>query len=287
LVLLSVFVWAYWPTLAGLVSAWETEPDYSHGYLVVPLALFFLWARRDLYPTSGVSPGWFGLVLILASLALRWAGERYFISAFDGWSIILWVAGAVWLIGGPRLFAWCWPSVAFLFFMVPLPFRAESWFSLPLQQVATRISTFALQCLGQPALAEGNTILVGDFQLEVAQACSGLRVFMGIVALGFAFVVVTRQPWWQKALVLAGVVPIALLTNATRIVTTACLYRCVSSEAAMSFAHDLSGLLMVPVAGAMFVCLLWYLSCLFRVPAISDLSELVRYQRRVGIRKWA
>jgi hypothetical protein len=81
--------------------------------------------------------------------------------------------------------------------MIPLPFRLETMLSLPLQRVATDVSCWVLQCLSQPALAEGNTILLNDFRFEVAQACSGLRIFVGIAALAFAFIVIVRRPCWQ------------------------------------------------------------------------------------------
>ena len=97
---------------------------------------------------------------------------------------------------------WSLPSIAFLWFMVPLPFRVERWLSLPLQGAATKLSCWILQALGQPALAEGHVILLGDNRLEVEQACSGLRIFVGIVALAFAYAILMRRQWWEKALLL-------------------------------------------------------------------------------------
>src|SRR5207247_7196048 len=66
----SVGVWAYWPTIFELVTMWNREPDYSHGYLVVPLALAFLWMRRNSYPGLQSSSPLLGLALLGASLAL-------------------------------------------------------------------------------------------------------------------------------------------------------------------------------------------------------------------------
>lgn len=96
--------------------------------------------------------------------------------AIDGWSILFWVAGVVWLLGGWRVLRWRLPSVVFLWFMIPLPFRAEGLLSLPLQGIATKLSCWTLHTLGQLALAEGNAIRINDFPLEVAQACSGAPV---------------------------------------------------------------------------------------------------------------
>ena len=132
--------------------------------------------------------------------------------------------------------------------MVPLPFRVEHALSRPLQQSATSISCWTLQSLGVPAIAEGNAILLDDSRMEIEQACSGLRIFVGIVALAFAYVMVVRRPWWEKTLLLAHSVPVALVANATRIVVTGLLNRWISGEAGHKFNHDAAGWVMIPYA---------------------------------------
>jgi len=275
----AVFAWAYWPTLVGLVKAWDRQPDYSHGFLVVPLAVYFLWARRDRFPAAVAGWAWAGLILVGLSIAVRMIGARLYIDAIEGWSIMLWVAGVIWLLGGWRMAIWSTPSVAFLWFMVPLPFSAERWASLPLQRVATKMSCWALVSLGQPALAEGNTILIGDFRLEVEQACSGLRIFVGVVALAFAYLIIVRRAWWEKALLLVSVIPIALIANSTRIVVTALLNQYVSGEAAQKFTHDVAGWVMIPYAAGLFALVLWYLGKLMREGELVDVGEIVRRER--------
>jgi len=278
-ILAAVFAWAYWPTLVDLVAAWEREPDYSHGYLVAPLALYFLWARRERFPGVPAGWAWPGLILIVLSIAARTVSARFYVDAVDGWSILFWIAGVIWLLGGWRVLWWGLPSVAFLWFMVPLPYRAERWLSLPLQRVATKISCWVLQALAQPALAEGNTILLGEDQLEIEQACSGLRIFVGIVALAFAYLILVRQAWWEKVLLLASVVPIAIVANSTRIVVTGLLGQYVSGAAAQKFTHDFAGWVMIPFAAGLFALVLWYLSKVVWEVELVDVGTVVRRER--------
>lgn len=278
-VLGAVFAWAYWPTLVGLVRVWDREPDYSHGYLVVPVALYFLWVRRERFPGVASGLAWPGLGLIALSIGVRMLGDRLYLEAVDGWSILLWVAGVVWLLGGWRVCWWSLPSVVFLWFMVPLPYRVERWLSQPLQRVATHMSCWALQFLGQPALGEGNTILINDFPLEIEQACSGLRIFVGIVALAFAYLIIFRRAWWEKALLLVSVLPIALVANSARIVITGLLYQYVSGEAAQRFAHDVAGWVMIPFAAGLFALVLWYLDRLVREVELVDIKAVVHRER--------
>ncbi len=278
-ILAAVFAWAYWPTLVELVKAWDREPDYSHGFFVAPLALYFLWARRDLFPGVGGGPAWLGLILMALAIGVRVLGAQYYLGSVDGWSILFWAAGVAWLFGGWRILWWSSPSIAFLWFMIPLPWSAERWLSLPLQRVATKLSCWVLQGLGQPALAEGNTILLGEHQLEVEQACSGLRIFVGIFALAFAYAILVRRPWWERALLLASAVPIALFANSTRIVVTGLLYQTVSGEAAHKFTHDVAGWVMIPYAAGLFALALWYLGKLMYEVELIDVGAVVRRER--------
>jgi len=274
------FVWAYWPTIVNLVVVWDREADYSHGFFVVPLAVFFLWARRDRFPGFSDKLAWGGgLLLIGLSIVVRILGAWIYLDSADGWSMMFWVAGAVWLLGGWQILWWALPSIAFLWFMVPLPYRVERWLSLPLQRVATNASCWVLQCLKQPALAEGNTILLGEHHLEVEQACSGLRIFMGVVALAFAYVIIVRRPWWEKLVLLGSVVPIALIANSTRIISTGLLYQLASGEAAQKFSHDVAGWVMIPFAAGLFAAVLWYLGILTREVELLDVGSVVQRER--------
>src|SRR6185436_7717479 len=153
---LVIGIWAYFPTLVEMVAAWEREPDYSHGFLVAPMAVFFLWLKRSSFPGFGNSSWFIGMSLVLASVAVRLFAGAFFFEAIDGWSMVLWLAGCVAILFGVEVLRWAGPSIAFLIFMVPLPFRLEGLMSLPLQKVATKISCWGLQLLGQPAIAEGN-----------------------------------------------------------------------------------------------------------------------------------
>jgi exosortase len=260
---LAAFCWAYWPTLADMVTQWVRQPDYSHGFLVVPIALFFLWTKRSQIAAEQVTPSMYGLLLLIFCACLRIGAGAFYLAPLDGWTIPLWIAGSVWLLFGWRVLRWCLPSIAFLWFMVPIPFSAESMLSVPLQSVATKLSSAALLMLGQPALAEGNTIWIGGQQLFIEEACSGLRIFVGIFALAFAFILFSRWSWWQKGLALAAVLPIAIVANVTRIVLTGLLYQLVSGDAAKHFSHDFSGLIVIPLAAAMFWLFLIYLDHLF------------------------
>jgi len=273
LVLTSV-CWSYWPSLVETYAAWMKEPDYSHGFLVAPLAVLFLYLRRDELQRTKLRPSAVGLIVLLVCLALRYAAGIYFLQPLDRWTIPPWMMGCVWVLFGWSCLRWALPSLVFLWFMFPLPYSAESLLSVPLQSLATKLSSASLLMLGLPVLAEGNTLWIGEEQLFVEDACSGLRIFVGIFALAFAFVIFARWPWWQKVMTLIAALPIAIIANVLRIVVTGLLYHWVSGEAGRHFSHDISGLVMIPVAAFMFWIFVNYLERL--LPEVEMISPTMR-----------
>jgi exosortase len=207
---------------------------------------------------------------------MRIVAARYFLFSLDGWSIPVWVAGLVLLVGGWRLLAWSLPGIVFLLFMVPIPYTLESVLARPLQAISTTVSTFVLQCLQQPAIAVGNTILLGSETLEVARACSGMRIFVGVAALAYVFLVLFPRPWTTRILLAAAVLPIALIANSGRIVLTGLLYQNGYSEMARGLSHDLAGWVMIPTAIVLFGLVLMYLDRLFVAMQTIDSRSLAR-----------
>jgi exosortase len=264
-----LLAWLFSPTILRLIKAWDTEPDYSHGFLVPPFAAIMLWLRREKLPKLSAIPGWGGLALLIASIGVRYTGERLFLAPLSGWAIVGWLAGTCWLLAGFRVFVWALPSLLFLMFMIPLPFRIEQSMSWHLQTITTKISSATLQCLGQPAIADGHTIFLGEHTLEVEQACSGLRMFMGIAAVAFAFIVLHQRPWWEKLVLAIAVAPVAMISNAFRVVATGLLLQTVSGEAAARFSHDAAGWAMIIVAAGSFGLVVAYLRYLI-VPVQVD-----------------
>jgi exosortase len=269
-----VFLWSYAPTMRDLVSVWTSVADYSHGFLVVPAAILILWLTRDGRPTIDRRFHPEGLILIVVAAALRWISARYFIDAVDGWSLVVWIAGATWFLCGWPVLRWALPAIVFLLFMVPLPFRVETAVSLPLQRIATSGSSWVLQTLGQPALPEGTTIVLGDVHLEIQQACAGLRMFMGVLALAYVIILFSCRNRWERALLLLASIPAAVLANVLRITTTALLYQRFADHSIRQQIHDYAGLFTIFVGAALLAFAAWYLKRLIRKVELVDSRSL-------------
>lgn len=255
--------WAFWTTFVELAHTWSSNPQYSHGWLVPAFAAFLLWTRRAKLDLSACKPSMLGLVLVALGVGIRlFATYKYYVS-LEPMALIPCAAGLVLLFGGWAAVRWAWPAVLFLAFMIPLPFSIATAMAGPLQRFATVTSTFIMQTLGMPALAEGNVILLNEHSIGVVEACSGLRMLVVFVALSTGIVLVVQRHWLDKTIIMASAIPIAILSNLIRVASTGILYEMGQAQLAQTFFHDVAGWLMPPLALAMLWIELKVMSHLF------------------------
>ncbi|MCA9056990.1 MAG: exosortase/archaeosortase family protein [Planctomycetaceae bacterium] len=240
--------WMFRELLSASVSRWTHEPQYSHGFVVPLMALGLGWMRRDLIASGRARSGPAGLVLLGSGILCHLIAGYLYAEALDGAGLLLSLAGIVLLVWGRRVFRALWPAVLFLLFMLPLPFRVECLLSEPLQMIGASESAWYIQTLGIPAFADGNTIVMNDVRLGVADACSGLRMLMVFFAISAATMLISQRTRWEKILILLSAVPIALVCNIIRIVCTGVAWHSAGRELADLIFHDLSGWLMMPLA---------------------------------------
>lgn len=253
-VLAAGLLWASWPALVDMAARWSRDPRYSHGFLVPIFAAFLLWNRHKMLTADTTRPSWWGLVFVAAGAALKLAGTRYYLSWVDAASLIVSLAGLALLLGGWRALRWALPSVVFLGFMIPLPYRVEQALGAPLQKIATLSSTYLLQTVGLPAVAEGNIILIGDYRLGVVEACNGLGMLFMFLAFSVGVALLVERGIIDKVVIVLSAIPIALVANILRISLTGLLHETAGGRVADVVYHDLAGWLMMPMAlGAIWV----------------------------------
>lgn len=245
------FAVSYWNSSRNLVERWWYDPDYLHGFLVPIFAIFLLWHRRDMLVGLLPRGNALGIGLIGLSACMNWASAYYFYELLEPASLIPCLAGLALFLGGWKALQWAAPSILFLVFMIPLPGFAATLMGHPLQRVATIASTYTIQTIGVPAVAEGNVISLGEQQIGVAEACNGLRNMMLFIAVASAVAFVIKRPWFEKIIVIASAAPIAVIANVVRITVTAVLHSMSHDQLANTMYHDLAGWFMMPLAVAM------------------------------------
>ena len=246
---------AYAPNFAGLIYDWEHNASYSHGFLIIPIALYILWQRRERLPKFDpmvIRPaGWLLLAICLGVRAYFYEINQLW---FETTTLLGTLAALTMIFGGFRLLLWSLPGLFFLVFMFPLPPSVNGFLAGPLQSLATQGSALLLQAGGLPVLTVGNVLIFGPNELEVAQACNGLSMLQTFVALIVAVTLLTDRPIWEKAVLLISVVPIALLSNILRIAATVWCYHWFGPQAKVfgwtieDLGHDAAGWAMMPIA---------------------------------------
>lgn len=247
--LLLVLIWSYWNSLdyRGAMKFWD-NPKYSHGWLVPIFTVILLWMRHEPFGPVTLAARWAGAALLAAGVGMRVLTTYYQYQVLELDSFVPSVAGVFLLVGGWKTMRWAGPAIAFLIFMFPLPGFLDGGLLGPLQKGATMASTYCLQTIGIPTYNEGNRIVIGEVQLGVVEACSGLRMLTIFVALAVAIVLVTERPLWERIVIILSAIPIALAVNVVRITVTALLHLTIGPEWVDRVFHDLDGWMMMPMA---------------------------------------
>ena len=247
IVLTLLTIYAYWETLVETSVAWEQDL-YSHGYVVPFMALGILWIRRKAFESVPALERWIGLGILVASQAARVLfATQYDVAPIDRLSFVGSLFGLFLLVGGWHLIKWAGPAILFLVFMFPLPTRVEVTLLASLQRMAAAVSTVVLQTIGVAAFRDGNVIEIPGIEaLEVAEACSGMRMLTIFCAMSVAMVFFIDRPWWDKLVILLSAVPIALIANISRITLTGLLFLATpGNEYLHAWIHDLAGYFMM------------------------------------------
>jgi exosortase len=275
LILCVLAVIVYWPIVRDLLHVWSEDPNYSHGFLVAPFALGVVWWKRDSL-AAAVAPGsWWGAVILVAGLVVLVAGTAVeavgsgrgglFVKAV---SIVPVAIGATLFVAGRRVAAALLFPVLYLLFMVPLPVGVFAMLTLPLQLYASSAATVALELAGILAMREGNLIHLSGLTMGVTEACSGIRSLLTLGAGGVALTWLLHHRWWQHAVLVASIVPLALVMNVLRISGTGVIAALFSPAIAEGFFHSFSSWLIITIASA----LLWGEGAML-VRIESDLRE--------------
>ncbi len=262
-VLAAGLLWAFWPILISMAERWSNDPRYAHGYLVPMFSLALLWMRRGQMPGAELRASSWGFAFIALGAVILLIGGYYRIASIEGLALLADLAGIAILLGGWPALRWSWPSILFLVFMIPLPWRIETLLGPPLQWLATLASTFTLQTLGFMAFAEGNVIQLNEGRIGVVEACSGLSMLITFIALSVGIALVVNRPVLDRIVLVLSAIPVALLANIARITLTGVLHETISGQVADTFYHDLAGWVMIPFALVLYWCEIWIFSHIF------------------------
>lgn len=242
LILLVLWCAVFFPIYPELFSAWLNQSNHSHGLLVPFVSLYLVWQKKEELGAARIFPSYLGVGVVLISMViylLSLAGDVAFISRL---MLVFSLAGLVLCVFGREIFSLCTFPLFFLFFMVPVPDSLIALVSLPLQLFASKISSLIISALSIPVYREGNMLYFVTTQLEVAEACSGIRSIVSLAMLSVIFMYLSQKGIGKKTLLALSVIPIALAANIIRVTGTGILAHHFGDSVAKGFLHEFSGL---------------------------------------------
>jgi exosortase len=254
LLLVGVLIALYAPVLRLLVRQWYIDADYSHGFLVPFLSLYLIWQRRAKLRQIVKRPSPWGMLIVLLSVGLLFLGSLGAELFLTRISLLGTICGLiVYFCGGAQLRAMAFP-LAFLLFAIPIPVLIYNEIVFPLQFVASRFATSTLEMLNLfPIMREGNVLILPNMSLEVVEACSGIRSLMSLLALAAGYGYLAERSTAVRWLLFLAMVPLAIISNGTRVMITALMANYIGPQAAEGFMHEFSGWVIFVVATALFL----------------------------------
>ncbi len=238
------------PTVVSLAQQDWSREFGAYGPIVLATGLWLLWRDwPDLRARARTGSGWITWPILGLSLALYVFGR-----AFD--FLTLETAGA-YGVGlailsykvGLRALSKSWFPLLYLAFVIPIPNSFLADVTAPLKEFVSFISTSLLAHAGLPVVREGVTIYIAQYQLLVEDACSGMNSIVGLIAVGLLYIYLMRGASVAYSLLLVAlVVPIAILANVLRIMTLILLTYYAGNDVAQGFLHFTAGMVLFAVA---------------------------------------
>lgn len=259
LLALGVMLFLFRDGLSSMLEWWQ-EPEYSHGYLIPFIGLYLLAIRLERLEAANPVPSWLGTLMVLGGMVGCLLGELSALYVIVQYSFVLTLWGLIVTQVGWRGLKVLWPVLVFLLFMVPLP-RFIQWnLSNELQLISSELGAGFLRLMRIPVFLEGNVIDLGSYQLQVVEACAGLRYLFPLMAFALLCSVLFKGPVWQRLLLFASSAPIAIVMNSFRIAVTGLLVNRFGTEAAEGFLHYFEGWVVFTLCLVLLFLLMWLLA---------------------------
>lgn len=227
-------------TFPSILSTWTLE-EYSHGYLIPAVSLLLLWQRRRELQQTRFEGSWTGVLVTLVGVGLYFISSIGAITTLDAYALVIVIAGLFLAFAGWPAFRIALPALALLLLMVRLPSFFFNNLSSTLQLISSQIGVLVIRLFGVSVHLEGNVIDLGSYQLQVVEACSGLRYLFPLLTLGVILASLVRLPLWIRFVIVLSTVPITVLMNSFRIGVIGVLVEYYGIKQAEGFLHDFEG----------------------------------------------
>lgn len=249
-------VW-FWHPLTVVTSFWGQD-EYSHAPLVAILAVLIAW-QRVAARRPAASPSWWGVPLLAIGAAMFAIGQLAAFSSASAYGFVPALSGLCLAFFGAAYLRACAPALILLLFTVPLPQIFVVALTADLQLISSTLGVRMLDTLGLPVFQEGNMIDLGNFKLQIVEACSGLRYLFPLLSCSYLAAYLVDDRWWKRIVLFLSAIPITIILNSLRIAITGIAADRWGIEMAQGFIHDFEGWVIFMVCFACLVAEVWLL----------------------------
>ena len=245
---ITTLILVYLPVIYELILTWYGDSNYSHGFLVPVVSGYLIWKKRQELSEIEKSTNSSGMILIAVGIIffiLGNAASEYFTVRF---SLIVILFGLVYYYYGSGIIRRTWFEIIFLIFMIPIPYVIYFSATFPMQLLVSKVTVFLLDGLGMSVVRQGNIIHLANQSLEVAEACSGLRSLISILALGAIYSYLTQRRFTSKIVLFLSTIPIALVGNIFRVFLTSIIVYIFEADVTAEPIHSIMGASVFVVA---------------------------------------
>jgi exosortase len=272
--------WFFYNQIYSIVHKWINEPSWSHGFLIPLFSLYFINQHKDELLSLKPRTNYLGLACLIFCILFFFANRNYIhIGYLNSLLIIFTIGSVVLFLGGWKLLKYTWLPIGYLFFAIPLPSYYYSKITIPMRIFAAQIAEALLNIIPELQATSSGVVIDVIYKgkalepsLDVAEACSGMRLLMAFLALGVAMAYLHKRPVIHRIVLLMSTVPIAIFCNVVRVTVTCFIYLW-NAEYAKGIYHDMLGMLMLPLAFGLYGGLAWFMSNLFVTPVKEEPTE--------------
>jgi len=261
LTFLTIFI--FFDGLESMVRHWLDKEEYSHGILIPFVALYLFYQKKNELVNIGLIGSWAGLILVFAGCVFFIIGELSTLYTIVQYAFLITLAGLILSFVGRGGFKKIWAPILILLFMIPLPNFIYFNLSSELQLISSQLGVMVIRLFGISVFLEGNVIDLGNYKLQVVEACSGLRYLFPLMSFAFICAYMFKGRFWMRAVVFLSSIPITVIMNSFRIGVIGVLVEHFGIGAAEGFLHDFEGWIIFIACTGILLAEIWVLNRIF------------------------
>jgi exosortase len=252
---LLLFILLYFPLFPQLITEWTLNEDYSHGFIVPILSLYFLWNKKDVLKGIAIRPSNLGLLFVAAGLILYIVTTLSNQLFFQCFSMLIVLTGLVYLHAGKEMVKETLFSIFYLVFMIPLPGLIIASATFQLKLLSTQFVFVVAKLLGISVIKEGTVLILPTATIIIADPCSGLRSIVIFMAMAAAIGYLFQKSIKKRVILILFSIILAMLMNVLRVGAYVVIITVFKFKRLPLLIHDAAGILAIIIGFAILFIL--------------------------------